>query len=203
MNDSFAQQKSMDLNNITTKKDTGIKFDHVQAKKWLAQAGYPEGKGFPEITLMYNKSETHEKIARAVRLLLKHYLNIDVKLQAKDQDSSTGATGEPPQIFQTKWCGDFPNADSWLSILQSYSSFYSSWKSKEFTELIDKAVKAPDRYQRTKFYKLAEQILCEKDVSVIPLYFEIAHCLVKPRVKGWYHMPIGGQHIRNWYFEEK
>jgi oligopeptide transport system substrate-binding protein len=55
---------------------------------------------------------------------------------------------------------------------------------------------------RKELYKRAEQILCEEECAVVPIYYETYHYLVKPRVKGWYNMAIGGQHIRNWKLEE-
>ncbi len=188
---------------VAPEEGVGIRFNPAQAQKWLSQAGYPGGKGFPEITLLCNESEAHEKIAQAIQLLLKHYLNIDIKLQVKDWNSFIEAIGDPPHIFRSGWCGDYSDADSWLSLFHPYKGFYNHWESREFAEFIDKSVKEPDQEQRKEFYKLAEQILCEKEAMAIPLYFEMANCLVKPRVKGWYHMPIGGQHIRDWYFEKK
>jgi oligopeptide transport system substrate-binding protein len=182
----------------------GIGFDPLQAKKWLTEAGYPEGKGFPEITLLYEASDVHEKIARAVREFLKHYLNIDIKLQGKDWVSYMDAvTGKPPHIFQAGWCGDYPDADNWLEIFHPSRGFYNiGWGNREFAEIIDKAVKESDREKRMAYYKSAEWLLCEREAAVVPLFFEIAHYLVKPRLKGWYHMALGGQHIRDWQFKE-
>ncbi len=55
---------------------------------------------------------------------------------------------------------------------------------------------------RNSVFANYSKILCEEDVVVIPLFYDTVPVLVKPRVKGWYHMPIGGQHIRDWFLEE-
>ncbi len=77
------------------------------------------------------------------------------------------------------------------------------WENKEYSNLIEKAKAEGDKAKRKAFYRRAEEILCEEEAIVVPIYFEIAHSLVKPRVKGWYHMAMGGQHIRNWHLKNK
>ncbi len=184
----------------------GIHFDPAAAKKWLAQAGYPGGKGFPEISLLYNESETHEKVARAVQTFLKHYLNIDVRLEPMEFSEYLRARTEelPGHMIRFGWCSDYPDANNWLNDLfhPTLSDNIIGWDSPEFAELMDNARKAREPDLRKKLYKRAEDILCEELCAVVPVYYETAHYLVKPRVKGWYNMAMGGQHIRNWYLEE-
>ncbi|MDM8523993.1 ABC transporter substrate-binding protein [Desulfococcaceae bacterium HSG8] len=186
----------------------GIRFNPSQARRLLTQAGYPDGEGFPkdEITLLYNISETHEKLAKAIKTCLKYYLNIDIKLEGKEwKDYVESITGKnPPHIFRSGWCGDYPDANHWLNELfhPSKGMIGINWENKEFAELMEMAQTETDPEKRKAFYKRAEQIMCEEEAAVIPIYFETGHCLVKPRLKGWYHMALGGQHIRNWYFEE-
>ncbi|QTA87802.1 Leucine binding and solute-binding domains-containing protein [Desulfonema magnum] len=191
---------------VSPEEGVGIGFDPSQAQKWLALAGYPGGKGFPDITLLYNDSEFHKKIASAIQAILKHHLNINIKLQGEDDDNYTNLVtqGNPPHMFRAKMCSEYPDANGWLDRFHPSNPFFNvGWKNQEFATLIDKAGEKFDREQRKMFYKRAEQILCEEEAVAIPLYFEIYHCLVKPRVKGWYHMATGGQHIRNWYFGEE
>lgn len=183
----------------------GIKLDPGQAKKWLAEAGYPDGKGFPELTLVYNASETHRTIARAVQISLKHHLNIDIRLDEKTWEGYVESLDDPPHIFRYGYGADYPDANNFLN--EQFHPFrsanYTGWKNSEFAELIDSAERDSDPEKRKAYYRRAEEILCKEEAAAIPLYFEIAHCLVKPRVAGWYHMALGGQHIRNWSFREE
>jgi len=191
---------------VDPKEGIGIRFNPNQAKRWLAEAGYPDGKGFPAIKLMYNASETHAKIAEAVQTCLKFYLNIDVRPEGKEWDDFISSIEQPrtPDMIRYGWCGDYPDANGWLNDLfhPFRSSNHIGWENREFAELMDKARENSDPEARKQYYRRAEQILTEEEAVVVPLYFEIAHCLIKPRVKGWYHMAMGGQHIRDWYFEE-
>jgi ABC-type oligopeptide transport system substrate-binding subunit len=192
---------------VPPEEGIGIEFDLEQSQKWLAEAGYPGGKDFPELTILYRTSGFHKKIAEAVRNMLAHHLNIKLKLQEEEEEVYLGliyGQGNPPHIFRAEMCSEYPDADGWLSLFQpSEHSFNTGWKNEEFVGLVDKAREISDPEKRKACYKRAEQILCEEDAVVLPLYFEIYHCMTKSRLKKWYHMPIGGQQIRNWSFEEK
>jgi oligopeptide transport system substrate-binding protein len=52
-----------------------------EAQKLLAEAGFPKGEGFPKVTLKYNTSENHKRIAEAIQEMWKKNLNIDVELE--------------------------------------------------------------------------------------------------------------------------
>jgi len=63
---------------VSPSEGVGIGFDPEAARKYLADAGYPEGKGLPEITLMFNTSEGHRKIAQAIQQMWKEHLGVEV-----------------------------------------------------------------------------------------------------------------------------
>ena len=183
----------------------GSGFNPVQARKWLAEAGYPDGKGFPDMTVLYNESETHEKIAKAVQTFLKYYLNIRIRTQAqKWEDYAEATTGKFSEaMIRFAYTADYPDANNFLELFNPRgSNNLCKWDNAEFAELIEKAQKETVPEQRKKYYRRADQILCEEECAIIPIFFNTAHYLVNPRVKGWYNMAIGGQHIRNWYLEE-
>ncbi|MCP4404017.1 MAG: hypothetical protein GY801_42765, partial [bacterium] len=105
-----------------------------------------------------------------------------------------------PHMFVFPWFADYPDANSFL-----YETFHPlssphdiGWDNTEFAELVGSAMSIPGPRQRGANYIRAEQILCEEEVVVIPLYYSTAPMLVKPRVKNWYEMALGGQHIRHW-----
>jgi len=176
------------------------RFNPLQAQEWLAQAGYPDGKGFPEITLVCDKSEIALKVSRAVQKFLKHYLNINVKLDEKGDYAELLASPDIPHIFQYKACGNYPDADSYLYEFSQPDKI--GWQNVMFAQITDSVRTNSDPEERKKLYKQAEQILVEDEAVVMPIYFETYPCLVKPRVKDWYHMAAGGQHIRNWRLEK-
>lgn len=180
-------------------------FNPIQARKWLAEAGYPNGKDFPGLTVLYNESETHEKIAKAVQTFLKHYLNISVKTQAQQwEDYAEAISGKFSEaMIRFAYTADYPDADNFLELFNPRgTNNLCKWDNAEFADLIEKARKERSSEQRKQYYRRADQILCKEECAIIPIFFNTAHYLVKPRVKGWYNMAIGGQHIRNWHLEE-
>ncbi|MBF0398128.1 MAG: ABC transporter substrate-binding protein [Desulfobacterales bacterium] len=185
----------------------GIHFDLKLAKKWLAEAGFPDGKGFPEIKLLYNSSPKHEMVAKAIQTLLDYSLNIKVNIIPKEWSEYTEGMKQPNtnyHMFRFGWCNDYPDANNSLNELFNPKSSNNNigWENKEFTDLMERAQKETIPEDRKKTYKRAEQILCEEVCAMMPLFFEVHNFLVKSRVKGWYNLALGGQHIRDWYFEE-
>lgn len=180
----------------------GIQFNPQQAKKWLAEAGYPDGKAFPTLTLLYNTSETHAKIAQAIQTFLGFFLHIQVKLEEKNWTDFEASVKQPNthHLFKYAWCADYPDANNWL-----YDVFHPTdsanlvgWNHPAFTQAVEQAQRLSDTKERIRLYRQAERILTEEAAVIIPLFFNTAHYLVKPWVQKWAHTAVGGQHIHDW-----
>jgi ABC-type oligopeptide transport system substrate-binding subunit len=184
----------------------GIDFDPEQARLWLAEAGFPDGEGFPPISLAYNFSEIHAKIAEAVQVMLEYYLNIEVVFEPMAWEDYNEVLGHEssPHIYRSGWCSDYPDANNWLFDVfhPTYSSNLVQWQNTFFAESVEKAQGETDPEKRRALYQKAEEILTEQEAVIMPLYHYSAPYLVRPRVKNWYGMAFGGQHIRNWKLDE-
>ncbi|HAI69623.1 MAG TPA: hypothetical protein DCM38_09335 [Gammaproteobacteria bacterium] len=191
---------------VEPSEEVGILFHPKQAKAWLAKAGYPDGKGFPEMILMYNTSKNHYEVAHAIKVILKHHLNIDIEIRGYDFLSyiNTLYKKNKPHLFRMSWCPDYPDAHTGL-----YEVFHPTqginwigWHNREFAKEVEQAQQISNPEKRKKHYSRAEQILTEEEAVIIPLYFSRTQFLVKPWVKKWYPMGFGGQHIRFWTLEQ-
>lgn len=182
--------------------DVGIHFNLKQARAWLAEAGYPNGKDFPKLRLMHPISEIHSEVSKAIQIILKHNLNIDVEIQSLDFEPYMETIKKPdkPNLFRYGWCADYPDAHNWLYDVfhPKFSEELVGWKNQEFQDIIEKASMSPDSEERKRLYRRAEQLLVQEDVVIVPIYFNTANYLVKNRVKNWYSMAVGGQQIKNW-----
>ncbi len=191
----------------------GLQFNPKQANEFLTQAGYSKGKAFPEIVLMRSTGETDDlEVSKAIKTFLKHYLNININVVdlASNRYMAT-IFGKPfeerPHIFRIRWCADYPDPNDFLYQLFHPDKGYFGWLltdeelRQELTEVLEKAQWVTDPIERKILYRQAEEILVKKAAVVMPLYFDNVQFLVKNRVKGWYNMAFGGQHILNWSLE--
>jgi oligopeptide transport system substrate-binding protein len=125
------------------REDQGIEFNPDQAKKWLAEAGYPGGKGFPELTLLHDDSQSDLKIADALRESLKHHLGINVKLIARDFNAplKEWLIKDSPHMFQLEWHAKYPDPSAALYDIfhPLYSDNHTGWSHSDFLDLLRKA----------------------------------------------------------------
>ena len=178
----------------------GISFDPAKAKELLAQAGYPDGKGLPEITLMFNTSESHQAIAQFAQRSWKENLGVDVKLTNQEWAVYLQTVAnDAPQIFRMGWCTDYPDENNW--VLENFHSTKSKnqirWNNPEFDKAVDDAAAESDPAKRKELYKKAEQILCVDEAAIIPVYYYTRNTVTKPYVVRTYS-PLGIEHINKW-----
>ena len=182
-----------------------IPFDLQEARDLLAEAGYPGGAGLPKITLMHNTSEGHSKIAQFIGQSWKENLGIEVVVGNQELkvylDTLLG--DDPPQVFVSVWCADYPDQNN-----QVTEVFHSTkgvnpikWSNIEFDQLTEDAAAALDPEYRKELYFRAEKILCVDEAGIIPIHYSTRAVLTKPYVERTYS-PSGGQHIDKWKVHE-
>ncbi|KPA18412.1 Bacterial extracellular solute-binding protein, family 5 [Candidatus Magnetomorum sp. HK-1] len=192
-------KKSSDL-------DIGIHFDPKKAKELLEKEGYSDGTDFPELILMHPISEVHTSIAKAISSFLKHYHNIKVKIIEDNWDNYSNIAFQKdrikaPHITPLGWGADYLDAHNWLNDAFSYSQSFTGWKNKNFDEKVAQAGMHPDQNKRYLLYQKAEKILVQEECAIVPLFFETAKYLIKPRVKNWFFLPTYGQQLMHWSIE--
>lgn len=202
---TFTRPPASEVMDITDPKKMGIAFDPIDAKEWLAKAGYPDGKSFPPLFLVHNTSKLHQKSAATIKTMLKHYLNINVEIREFDFERYLNIIKQPttPLIFRMVWCAGYPSDLNGLHQIfhPDKGINWIGWNNQEFAKLVDKALQVSEQKKRQKLYQQAEKILTETEAAIIPLYFYNISFLVKPWVKGWYYKGFGGQDIQNWSLE--
>ncbi|MFH1085813.1 MAG: peptide ABC transporter substrate-binding protein [Chloroflexota bacterium] len=181
----------------------GVSFDPAGAKEMLKQAGSEGGKGLPEVTLMFNTSEGHQKIAEFVQRSWKETLGVDVKLANQEWKVYLVTVKEDaPQVFRMGWCADYPDANNWLLEVfhPTKSANDPNWSgpaADQYAKLTDDAAAASDPAKRKQLYAEAEKVLVEDNSIIAPIYYYTRVVLTKPYVTRTY-APLGGEHIDKW-----
>ena len=164
-----------------------IPYDIEGARKLLAEAGYPGGKGFPETELIYNTSEGHRKIAVAIQQMWKKALNIDITLF--NQDWKVFLDNQRTLNFtisRASWIGDYPDPNTFLDMwVTDGGNNHTGWSNKTYDSMIAKAAETINKKERYGYFQQAEKILTE-EVPIIPIYTYTRVYLIRPEVKGWY-----------------
>lgn len=166
-----------------------------EAQALLAEAGFPNGEGFPVIEILYNTSEGHKAIAEAIQEMWKVNLNIDVTLQNQEwavfQDTRHQGNFA---VARAGWLGDYPDPMTFLDLFTSYSGNNDAhWYSDEFDKLIEDSKTASGTERDEMLYK-AEQLMMD-DLIVMPIYYYTNPIMVQKRVVDWELTSLG-----HWYF---
>lgn len=163
-----------------------FKYDPEGAKKLLAEAGFPNGKGLAPLTLTFREDRPDIKIvAEAVAGQLKA-IGIEVKLQSMEWLAYlTKFNAKKQTFYHMRWAADYADAENFLShMLATWGPENKlGYNSAVFDELCKKADAEPDIDKSLPIYAQAEDTVLQ-DAVWIPIYFQRDAELISPRVKG-------------------
>ncbi|MEH6467717.1 MAG: peptide ABC transporter substrate-binding protein, partial [Porticoccus sp.] len=149
--------------------NSAFEFNPVKARQLLAEAGYPNGEGFPVTELLYNTSEGHRKIAVAIQQMWNQYLGVNIILNNQDWKVYLNSVDSGDYaIARAGWIGDYVDPNTFLDMwITDGGNNRTGWSNPRYDELILKlAPTASDRETRYKMMREAEALLLE-DMPVI------------------------------------
>jgi ABC-type transport system substrate-binding protein len=162
----------------------GYTFQPDRARQLLAEAGYPDGKGFPEFAISTFGDETE---CEAFAAQLKQVLGLDVSVNALERGAMINGlwNHDAHQAFMWGWSADFPSAEVWTyQLLRSgLGSNFFNYSNPQFDAIVDQARFEMDVQKRTALWQQAEQLALE-EAAIIPFGYAQHIMLVKPNVKG-------------------
>ncbi|MBH53219.1 MAG: peptide ABC transporter substrate-binding protein [Opitutaceae bacterium] len=173
-----------------------------ESRKLLSEAGYPNGQGFPVLSVLFNTSENHRRIAEAIHQMWKNGLGIDIELQNMEWKVylETRDRGDF-EISRAAWVGGDDHA-GYLDILVTGSGNNDTkWSNFAFDELYKKSATIMDPELRIKTVQQAEAIML-KEMPIAPIYFYTVNYLVDTRVKGWDTNSVDRRFLKDVYLEE-
>ena len=159
-----------------------------EARRLLAEAGYPNGDGWPGVEILYNTQEAHRKIAVAIQQMWKSELGIDVTISNQEWKVYLDAVTQIDfQVARRGWIGDYVDANNFLDMfITGGGNNNTHYADPVYDDLIlYKAPKAVTREARYALFTQAETMLME-EMPIIPLYTYTSKHLIHPSVDGLY-----------------
>ncbi|MGD8204768.1 peptide ABC transporter substrate-binding protein [Pantoea sp. FN0305] len=158
---------------------------NMQAKALLAAAGYGPNRPL-RLSLLYNTSENHQKIAIAVASMWKKNLGVEVKLQNQEWKTYIDSRNSGNfDVIRASWIGDYNEPSTFLSLLtSSHSGNIAKFHNVDYDAVLAKASRENNAQARNEDYNRAEQILDEQ-APIAPIYQYTNGRLIKPWVKGY------------------
>lgn len=159
------------------------------AKKMLALAGYPEGKGLPEITLDTMSSTTSRQKAEffqaqmeKIGIKIKVVMNLNPELQAKIKKRAV-------QMIDYGWIGDYPDTENFLQIFYGPNSApganSANYNNPKFNKDFEVAVKMQHSPKRTELYEKLNQYLANEAVAIFTVHTQ-SYILQQKWVKNYH-----------------
>lgn len=159
--------------------------DVAEAKRLLAEAGYPEGKGFPRVSILTNAHAGHQKVAQAIQQMWKQNLGVEVGITVQDWkvylDSQDNLNYD---ICRSGWSPDYLDPMTFIDMfVTNGGNNDTGWSDKEYDALVARANFTGGQKARMEAMHQAESILM-KEMPVMPIYFYTNPNLIKDNVKG-------------------
>ncbi|MBI4126489.1 MAG: peptide ABC transporter substrate-binding protein [Deltaproteobacteria bacterium] len=175
-----------------------LAYNPQQAKQLLAEAGYADGKGFPELTLSYNTVDLHRMIAEAVQRMWKENLGITVNLVNRDWKTHIKTLqNHDYDLARMGFTGDYIYPSTILELfLEHTPNNYTQWSHAEYERLWKEANKESDGAKRLALYAQMEKII-GSEIPGIPIFFYANHWMVSPKVKGLAVSPLRNFLLKN------
>lgn len=171
--------------------------DVPKARKLLAEAGYPEGKGWPA-DVKITMSSGYRSAMEAIQEMWKKNLGISVKIETVESKvlADRRTTGKF-QISVGGWSAQIFHPIYFLEqITSDGGSNYPQYNNPEYDKLIEQSKMEPDPKKVLEILHKAEQLGFGTDFALVPLYYETNYVMIKNGVTGWYTDPIGRVHIK-------
>jgi oligopeptide transport system substrate-binding protein len=166
------------------KSEARIAGDLAEAKRLLAEAGFPEGRGFPQVSILYNTSENHRAIAEAIQQMWRTRLGVDIGLTNQEWkvylDSQDTLAFD---IARAGWIADYVDPNTFMDMWRTGGGNNDTgWSNATYDALLDESAKVSSDAERFAIYQKLEAMLAD-EVPIIPLYFYTRVFAMNPKLR--------------------
>jgi oligopeptide transport system substrate-binding protein len=163
----------------------GLRENVAEARRLLAEAGYPGGRGLAELSILVNKSAGHVPVAELIQQEWSDRLGIAVRIEQVDWKVFLDMVQKGEyQVARGGWYGDYLDPNTFLDMfVTGGGNNQTGWSNRAYEALVAEAARQTDPAERARTFRRAEEILLA-EVPVVPLYFYTTVTLVRPGLEG-------------------
>jgi len=163
-----------------------LKFNPEKAQQLLAEAGYPDGEGFPKLDL-YVRDESvimhiQKPLAQYIQNQFKKNLGININIKIVQMKTWVDYLYNlKKKFFMSPYAKDYFDPSNFLGLFTS--SGREPYNNEKYNDLVNEANRTFDQEKRQKLYKQAEELFLE-EVPAVPLVQKVTHKVWKPYLSG-------------------
>jgi oligopeptide transport system substrate-binding protein len=149
--------------------------DVEEARRLLAEAGFPGGEGFPMVNYLYSEGELNEAVAVELQSMWRQLLGVNVQLLRQEWKVYLNSMSRLDyDIARSSWVGDYPDPNTFLDMfVTGGGNNRTGWSDPEYDRLIAEAAAETDAAERYEILREAEKLLVCEQMPIAPLYFYV------------------------------
>ncbi len=172
-----------------------LPYDPDQARRLLAEAGYPGGHGFPTVDFLLAATPIVSFASKHWRAQWRENLEVETTWEAMELGMFPNRLArDPPHMLNMGWQADYPDPDNFLRV--GFPWKMTGWRNEVYDRLVEEARRVTDQGERMRLYGQADRILVE-EAAIMLLSYERTHLLVKPWVSRY---PMSA--IKEWFWKD-
>jgi oligopeptide transport system substrate-binding protein len=185
----------------TYRPDPMLSFNPEKARALLAEAGFPNGAGFPRYSMLISRPAARAS-AEAIQAMWNEHLNISITIENRDWGSYITAQQKLDfDMASAGWIGDYLDPTTFLNMwLKGGGNNNTGWDSPEFEALLRQAAQKGDPAERYAVLRQAEHMFME-NMPIAPVSYYSRNYLHHPAVRGWYPKLLDNHPWKDIYFE--
>ena len=169
--------------NAGYKPPQGLAYNVAEARRLLAEAGYPNGQGFPDVSLLYAGRGNAPQVATEMQALWRRDLGI-TSIHLRAQEWKVYLNTQDLIDFDlclSAWIGDYNDPQTFIDMfVTAGGNNDTNWGNSQYDQMLQTSENTADPAQRMQILSDMEKILVADDVPIIPVYFWVGMSLYYP-----------------------
>lgn len=155
--------------------EPGLGYDPERARRLLAEAGFPGGRGFPPFAFLYNNGEQNQYIGVELKNMFERELGVSMGLRPQENKVYLNTMSSLDyDLARSSWIGDYNDPNTFLDMwVTGGGNNRCGWSNPVYDGLIADAARETDRAKRFETFRRAETLLISQGTPICPLYYYV------------------------------